>query len=94
MRIKKTTLPDGRLVSTAHLVEPELKFLDPMLASIGRLVGSDSPFNGVDHSKPFEVMLFVSEDDYTDLECERYDTRDEALAAHDVMVARHSGMAT
>jgi hypothetical protein len=56
----------------------------------GRLVST--VWLGLDHSflsnkkEIFETMVFRSEKDLTDLDCERYSTLKEALAGHKKMV--------
>ncbi len=79
MALRKTVLPDGRVVSTAYIGSALSKLIDKPLDAILDRVHKD-----------YEVMLFVSESKYTDLECERYDTEAEALVAHEAMVQRHS----
>lgn len=52
---------------------------------------------GIDHAsfggcEPliFETMVFTSEDDFTDIDCMRYSTEEEARAGHLAMVAKWS----
>lgn len=54
---------------------------------------------GMDHSfgrpsiRPiiFETMVFASKDDMTDLDMDRYSTKEEAAAGHDRMVTKWTG---
>jgi hypothetical protein len=64
-RVAKTTLPNGRYVSTVWL-------------------GMDHQF-GEGPPLIFETMVFRSEDDSDDLDCDRYSTEAEALAGHEAM---------
>lgn len=51
-------------------------------------------FLGLDHSFDdgppliFETMVFPSESDYADLDCERYSTPAQAVAGHAAMVKK------
>lgn len=50
---------------------------------------------GLDHGqwgRPlyFETMVFPKQGDFTELECERYSTEEEALAGHAAVVAKWS----
>lgn len=41
----------------------------------------------------FETMVFPSESDFTDLDCRRYSTEEEAVTGHDEMVDKWSAKA-
>ena len=69
----------GYVVSTVRL-GPDVRAVDVVLDPLlGRT------------PKPFESMVFASENDFTDLDCRRYDTHEAALAGHLELVALWSG---
>lgn len=50
---------------------------------------------GLDHNRAdsgnpliFETMVFPSEDDFSDLDCERYSTEEEAIKGHEAMLRK------
>lgn len=65
-RVARTVLPDGRVVSTVHLV------LDHSFEGGPPLI--------------FETMVFPSEENFTEMDCARYSTLDEARRGHEQMV--------
>jgi len=76
--IKQDTLPDGKWISTVLLDDPVVNRIDAIL---NPLLGRQA--------KPFETMVFPSEDDMIELECIRSDTEAEALSVHARMVAKY-----
>ena len=72
--VKQETIPNGKWVSTVWLG------LDQRL---GFEVESDKPII-------FETMVFPKKGDFSDLDCERYSTEEEAIAGHKEMVKKWS----
>ena len=67
-RVAKTTLSDGKSVSTVWL-------------GVNHNHGDGPPLI-------FETMVFPSEENLRDLDCERYSTEGEALVGHQAMVEK------
>ncbi len=67
IRVERTVLADGKVVSTVRL---------PI----------DHGWGGT--PLWYETMVFPNEDDYGDLDCDRYTTREQAEAGHRAMVEK------
>ena len=66
--IRRTDLPDGKLVSTVWL-------------GMSLSFGPGAP-------EIFETMVFPGQDDFGELDMDRYATEAEAITGHEAMVAR------
>jgi len=74
-------MPDGKWISTIRMDDPVVNRIDAML--LNPLLGREA--------KPFETMVFPSEDNMNEIECIRSDTEAEALSVHASLVAKYSG---
>lgn len=55
------------------------------------LLGIDHRFNEIGPPIIFETMVFPAEDDFEELDMDRYVTKEQAEAGHRVMVAKWTG---
>jgi len=51
-------------------------------------LGIDHNFSGQENPLLFETMVFPSEENFKDLECERYSTKEQAVEGHKKMVRK------
>jgi hypothetical protein len=82
---RRDVLSDGRVVSTVKINE-SVKVMDNFLSM---LPDSDRPYDKVrGDTQDFETMVFASEDDFDELDVERYSTPEEAHLGHLNMVEK------
>jgi len=103
-RVVVQTVVGNYVVSTIDIDNPELRYIDGLIEGFEEIVGKEfvdeavGPRPGRDVGSAleanYETMVFPAEDgdiaSFTEVDCARYQTREEAVVGHAAMVERWS----